>query len=82
MMIYFAFPNSICWHEDDDDSGTCAFPNAIWETKYSNLLTTTQHHDDDDDDGEYAFGNPIWGTKHFHLLALPMKARILCLDSL
>ncbi len=80
MMIYFAFPNSICWHEDDDDNGTYAFPNAIWEMKYSNLLTTTQH-DDDDDDGEYAFGNPIWGTKHFHLLALPMKARILCLDS-
>jgi hypothetical protein len=49
--------------------------------KYSNLLTTT-HDDDDDDDGTYAFGNPIWGTKHFHLLALPTKARMLCLDSL
>jgi hypothetical protein len=68
MMIYFAFPNSTCWHEDDDDNGTYAFPNAIWETKHSNLLTTT-HDDHDDDDGEYAFGNPIWGTKHFHLLA-------------
>lgn len=64
----FEFPNSICWHEDDDDNGRYAFPNVIWETKYSNLLTATH---DDDDHGAYAFGNPIWGTKHFHLLALP-----------